>query len=126
MSKFMDDYVLNHLENLYGLNPNVPHMAFQFPRLPPGMTHTAFPIHRIPVKERFGKNAYAISKRLDEFEQTYKRQAVGLFTVGPTLVPPGHPLYSDRMSETLKAENNKLLKENSDLKKELAKLRDKQ
>ena len=30
---------MRHLQDLYGLNPNIPHMAFQFPRLPPGLTH---------------------------------------------------------------------------------------
>ena len=28
---------MKHLQDLYGLNPDIPHLAFQFPRLPPGV-----------------------------------------------------------------------------------------
>jgi hypothetical protein len=38
------------------------------------------------------------------------------------IIPPGHPLYNRQNSaETLKAENDKLLKENLNLKKKLEK-----
>ena len=37
-----------------------------------------------------------------------------------TIIPPGHPLYSKKNSaEILRAENDKLLKENNELKKKL-------
>ena len=41
---FMDNLAIKHLQDLYGLNPNIPHVAFQFPRLPPGLTHPLFKI----------------------------------------------------------------------------------
>jgi hypothetical protein len=39
-----------------------------------------------------------------------------------TIIPPGHPLYSRQNSaKTLRTENDKLLKENQKLKKQLEK-----
>ena len=47
----MDDLVIKQLRDLYELNPGIPHRAFQFPRLPPGITHPMFKIHENPTKE---------------------------------------------------------------------------
>ena len=51
----------------------------------------------------------------------YRQYASGLFTMNFTgAIPPGHPLYSKQNSiDILKTENDKLLKENLELKKKL-------
>ena len=120
----MDEFVLKHLKDLYGLSPDAPHRAFQFPRLPPGITHPMFKIHENPSKERFNQNAQNLNKKLDGFQKLYQQHASGLMRMNSSaIIPPGHPLYSEKNSiESLKEENDKLLKQNLELKKKLEKI----
>lgn len=116
----MEDLAIKQLRDLYGLNPNIPHLAFQFPRLPPGLTHPLFKVFENPLKEKFVENSQSINKKLQGFQETYRQYASGLMTMNSTVVPPSHPLFTRQNSiETLKAENDKLLKENLELKKKL-------
>ena len=118
----MDNMAIKHLQDLYGLNPNIPHLAFQFPRLPPGLTNPMFKIHENPMKEQFLKNAGTINQKLQGFQHMYQQYAAGLLTMNSAVIPPGHPLYTRQNSvETLQTENDKLLKENLELKKKLDK-----
>ncbi|KAF6244445.1 hypothetical protein [Nitrosopumilus sp. b2] len=117
----MENSVNKHLQDLYGLNPNIPHMALQFPRLPPGLTHPMFKIHENPVKEQFSRDVETVSQKLQGFQHMYQQYAAGLLS-GHPIIPPSHPLYTKQNSvQTLKAENDKLLKENTELKKKLEK-----
>lgn len=116
----MEDSVNRHLQNLYGLNPNIPHMAFQFPRLPPGKAHPMFKIYENPLKEKFSQDVSNINPKLQGFQHMFQQHASGLLSMNTSIVPPGHPLYTRQNSvETLQAENDKLLKENTELKKKL-------
>ena len=118
----MDDMAIKQLQDLYGMNPNVPHMALQFPRLPPGLSHPMFKIYENPMKEQFSKQASTINQKLQGFQHMYQQYAAGLLTMNSAIIPPGHPLYTRQNSvETLQAENDKLLKENLELKKKLEK-----
>ena len=118
----MDDFATKHLRDIYGLNPNIPHLAFQFPRLPPGLGHPMFKIYENPMKEQFSRQADTINQKLQGFQQMYQQYASGLLTMNNTVVPPGHPLYTKKNSiEVLQTENDKLLKENLELKKKLEK-----
>ena len=118
----MDEMVLKHLQDLYGLNPNIPHMAFQFPRLPPGLAHPMFKIYENPMKEQFSQDVSSINQKLQGFQHLYQQYAAGLLSMNSAIVPPGHPLYTRQNSvETLQAENDKLIKENLELKKKLEK-----
>ena len=118
----MDNLAIKHLQDLYGLNPNIPHMAFQFPRLPPGISNPMFKIYENPMKEQFSEQADTINQKLQGFQHMYQQYASGLLTMNSTIIPPGHPLYSRQNSaKTLQTENNKLLKENQELKKQLGK-----
>ena len=121
----MDNMVANHLRDLYGLNPNIPHLAFQFPRLPPGISNPMFKTHENPMKEQFLKNAETINQKLQGFQHMYQQHAAGLLTMNSTVIPPGHPAYTRENSiETLQTENDKLIKENLELKKKLEKQSD--
>ena len=113
---------IKQLQDLYGMNPNIPHMALQFPRLPPGLSHPMFKIYENPMKEQFSKQASTINQKLQGFQHMYQQYAAGLLTMNSAIIPPGHPLYTRQNSvETLQAENDKLLKENLELKKKLEK-----
>ena len=117
----MEDLPIKHLKDIYGLNPNIPHLALQFPRLPPGLSNPLFKIFENPMKEKFAEENALINKKLEGFQQSYQRYASGLLTMNSgAIVPPGHPLFSRQNSvSTLKTENDKLLKENLELKKKL-------
>jgi len=122
----MEDLPIKHLKDLYGLNPNIPHLALQFPRLPPGLTNSMFKIFENPMKEKFAEDNATINKKLQGFQQSYQRYASGLLTMNSNgIIPPGHPLFNRVNSvNTLKAENDKLLKENMELKKKLDEKKD--
>ena len=116
----MDEHVTNHLKDLYGLNHEIPHRAFQFPRLPPGISHPMFKIFGNPMKEQFIQNASNLDKKLDGFQRLYQQHVSGLMTMNSGIIPPGHPLYSEKNSiEILKTANDKLAKQNIELKKKL-------
>ena len=73
-----------------------------------------------PMKEQFSEQAATINQKLQGFQRMYQEYASGLLSMSSTIVPPGHPLYSNQNSiETLQSENDKLLKENLELKKKL-------
>jgi len=113
---------MKHLQDLYGLNPNISPMALQFPRLPPGLTHPMFKIYENPMKEKFSQDIASINQKLQGFQHMYQQYAAGLLSMNSSIIPPGHPLYSRQNSvETLQTENDKLLKENLELKKKLDK-----
>ena len=118
----MDNITIKHLEDLYGLNPNIPHLALQFPRLPPGLNHPMFKIYENPMKEQFSNEIASINQKLQGFQHMYQKHASGLLSMNSVIIPPGHPLYNRQNSVgTLQAENDKLLKENLNLKKKLKK-----
>ena len=119
----MDELVLKHLKDLYGMNPDIPHRAFQFPRLPPGIAHPMQKIFENPLKEKFQQDRSNINKKIEGFQKFYQQYASGLMTLNSNkIIPPGHPLYSENNSvEYLKAENDKLMKQNLELKKKLEK-----
>jgi len=116
----MDNFVIKHLQDLYGLNPNIPHLALQFPRLPPGLTHPMFKIYDTPTKEQFSDQLATINQKLQGFQHMYHQYASGLLSMNSAIIPPGHPLYDRQKSdEKLQVANDKLLKENLNLKKKL-------
>jgi len=118
----VDNLAIKHLQDLYGLNPNIPHLALQFPRLPPGLTHPMFKIYETPMKKQFSQEIAAINQKLQGFQHMYQQHASGLLSMNSVIIPPGHPMYTRQNTvETLQAENDKLLKENLNLKKKLGK-----
>ena len=113
---------MKHMQDLYGLNPNLPHVALQFPRLPPRLVNPMFKIYENPMKEQFSQQSATINQKLQGFQRMYQEYASGLLSMNSTIIPPGHPLYTRQNSvETLQSENDKLLKENLELKKKLEK-----
>ena len=118
----MDNLVIKHLQDLYGLNPNIPHLAFQFPRLPPGLPNAMFKINENSMRKQFLQDAETINQKLQGFQHMYQQYASGLLSMNSKIIPPGHPLYTRQNSvETLQTTNDKLLKENLELKKKLQK-----
>ena len=118
----IDTVLMKHLQDMYGMNPNLPHPALQFPRLPPGLAGSMFKIHQIPMRQQFSENVSTMNQKLHGFQQMYQQYAAGLLSMNSSIIPPGHPLYTRQNSiETLQTENDKLVKENLELKKKLEK-----
>ncbi len=120
----MDDSTTNHLMDLYGLNPNILPYAFQFPRIPPGLTPLMFTSTTESVRKNFSRQNESLSTKLRDFQQTYQKYASSLFDMTfPEIVPPGHPLFSRQFSvEVIRAERDQLQKENLELKKQAEKI----
>jgi len=117
----VEELQIKHLKDLYGLNPNIPHIALQFPRLPPGLFNSTFKIFENPLKEKFAQDNVMITQKLQGFQQSYQKYASGLLSMNSGgIIPPGHPLFNQQSSvSTLKSQNDKLIKENSELRKKL-------
>lgn len=120
----MDYFTTTHWMDTFGLNPNIQPYAFQFPRIPPGLSHPMQNGNIISKKENFSKNNESLNIKLQNFQRMYQKFASGLFDMTyPGIIPPGHPLYTRQFSvETLQSEKDKLLKENLELKLQLEKL----
>ncbi len=114
----LNDSLLYRLRELYGLNPNATPLALQFPRLPPGLIS---PMAGSAPRQRFKSRVDKLGPRLEDFKDAYQRHASGLVNLeSHSMILPGHPLHSGQNSiDALNAENNKLKKENFDLKKQL-------
>tara|TARA_B100000029_G_scaffold422755_1_gene429622 strand:+ start:7190 stop:7546 length:357 start_codon:yes stop_codon:yes gene_type:complete len=75
------------------------------------------------IKGEFSAKGASMLPKLQDFNQMFREKANSLIKMNTNILPPGHPLFSRENSLlTLKEENDKLLKENLELKKQLDKL----
>ena len=118
----MDYFHTKRNMELSGIHPEFGIPTSVFPRFPPGISPpTMGAINQKRLKEKFFTDNASINTKLHDFNQMYQKFASGLFEMAYPALPPGHPLYS-RLESTvsLQSENDKLRKENIDLKKQLA------
>ncbi len=74
------------------------------------------------IREKFNKRNASMMPNLEDFNQMFRQYADGLLRANESVFPPGHPLYNREKSFSLMKEaNDKLLKENLELKKQLEK-----
>ncbi|MBC8251979.1 MAG: hypothetical protein H8E89_10385 [Candidatus Nitrosopelagicus sp.] len=74
------------------------------------------------IHERFNKQNASLVPNLEDFNHMFRQYAEGLLRSNESIFPPGHPLYSREKSfSLLKEANDKLLKENLELKNKLEK-----
>jgi hypothetical protein len=74
------------------------------------------------IREKFNKRTASLMPNLEDFNQMFHQYANGLLNTRESIFPPGHPLYNREKSfSLLKEANDKLLKENLELKKQLEK-----
>tara|TARA_A100001037_G_scaffold160048_1_gene144214 strand:+ start:88 stop:468 length:381 start_codon:yes stop_codon:yes gene_type:complete len=74
------------------------------------------------IREQFNNRNASIMPNLEDFNQMFRQYADGLLHTNESVFPPGHPLYNREKSFTLlKEANDKLLKENLQLKKQIEK-----
>lgn len=115
----MDYFEAHHVMELYGLMPNVT----PFIRFPPGLSFsTSGLITPNHLHEKIIKDTTSVNAKLSDFQQMYKKFATGLIGSSTSLIPPGHPLFTRlNSSALLQVENEKLRKENLELKQQLEK-----
>lgn len=116
----MDYYQSKLMMDFFGMLPNDnPNVGFL--RFPPGISVMPNRLLRPnQVKEKFLKDNLSLNTKLDDFQQMYQKFASSLIGMNESLIPPGHPLFSRTNSTTvLNAKNEKLRKENLELKKQL-------
>ena len=98
------------------LNDNVSH----FMRYPPNSNPPKGLANPKMLKNDFLNQGAAMLPKLQDFNQMFRERANSLIKMNTNVLPPGHPLFSRENSLlTLKEENDKLLKENLELKKQL-------
>ena len=74
------------------------------------------------IHEKFNRRNASLMPNLEDFNQMFRQYADGLLHANESVFPPGHPLYNREKSfSLLKEANDKLLKENLELKKQLEK-----
>ncbi len=115
----MDPHILQHMQNLYGLNPDAPHMALGFPRLPP-LAHKRLLGPGSSMTERLGSPRDVARADMDGFAEEFRERTAALVS-GDGFLPAGHPLSNKKHRlRALVAENQRLQQENQDLKQKLA------
>jgi len=119
----MDNYDSNRTMDAIELNPFLGLPVSIFPRYPPGVLPPTFALmNQKRLKEKFFQENASMTTKLQDFNQMYQKLASGLSEIAYTALPPGHPLFSRLNSSTLlKNENDKLRKDNLELKKQLEK-----
>ena len=95
-------------------------IAPDFIRYPPN-SKPSFGVNQTQkIKEQFSNQGASMLPKLQDFNQMFRQQANSLIKMNSNVLPPGHPLFSRENSLfTLKEENEKLMKENLELKKKL-------
>ena len=118
----MDFFDTRRSLELSGIHPEFGIPMSIFPRYPPSISPLSHGvINQKRLKEKFFNDNASISTKLHDYNQMYQKFASGLFELAYPALPPSHPLYSRRESTvSLQSENNKLRKENIDLKKQLS------
>ena len=90
-------------------------------RYPPGSNIPQGLMNTSKLKQNLSSDNAVLDPKLENFAEMYRQMAASLLNMSvDKLIPPGHPLYSKDHSLTLlKEENEKILKENTELKKKL-------
>ena len=91
-----------------------------FTKYPPNSNPPKGLVNPGTLKKNFIKDADTALPKLQDFNQMFRQYADSILNMNKSVFPPGHPLFNrERSISALKEENDKLLKENLELKKQL-------
>ena len=119
--KNMDYFSAKRHFDKYGFTTDFSTLAPDSIRYPPGVNIPKGLVNTPRLKERLSVDNASLNPKLENFAEMYQQIASNLLNMSvDKLIPPGHPMYSKENSITLlKEENQKILKENLELKKKL-------
>tara|TARA_Y100001949_G_C15961410_1_gene319402 strand:- start:1034 stop:1423 length:390 start_codon:yes stop_codon:yes gene_type:complete len=119
--KNMDYFSAKRHFDKYGFTTDFSTLAPDSIRYPPGVNIPKGLVNTPRLKERLSVDNASLNPKLENFAEMYQQMASNLLNMSvDKLIPPGHPMYSKENSVTLlKEENQKILKENLELKKKL-------
>ena len=113
-------------EHIYGFDSGPqsfalsPPLALQPPFMQSNFGQHMPLVHMIPKIRPVSDSSSHIKEAVDGFRRVFHQQAAGLLSTGVLPIPPGHPLYTERLTtRVLQAERDRLLQENAELKKRL-------
>ena len=92
-----------------------------FIRYPPAASIPNALVNKPKLMKKLSSENMALTPTLQDFTEMYQEMAASLFSMSTSkLIPPGHPMYSKESSIILlKEENQKIMKENLELQKQL-------
>ena len=91
-----------------------------FMRYPPNSNPPKGLVNSEILRNRFLNESAGMLPKLQDFNQMFRQYANSVLNMNASVFPPGHPLFNREKSiSTLKETNDKLLKENLELKKRL-------
>ena len=91
-----------------------------FIRYPPNSNPPKGLINSEILKSHFLNQSAGMLPKLQDFNQMFRQYADSIMNMNESVFPPGHPLFNREKSiSALKETNDKLLKENLELKKRL-------
>ena len=109
--------ILDLHSNILDISSLVP----DFIRYPPAASIPNALVNKPKLMKKLSSENMALTPMLQDFTEMYQQMAASLFSMSTSkLIPPGHPMYSKESSITLlKEENQKIMKENLELQKQL-------
>ena len=109
--------ILDLHSNILDISSLVP----DFIRYPPAASIPNALVNKPKLMKKLSSENMALTPMLQDFTEMYQQMAASLFSMSTSkLIPPGHPMYSKESSIILlKEENQKIMKENLELQKQL-------
>ncbi len=117
----MDYFMRKGILDLHSNTLDISRLVPDFIRYPPAASIPNALVNKPKLMKKLSSENMALTPTLQDFTEIYQQMAAGLFSMSTSkLIPPGHPMYSKENSITLlKEENQKIMKENLELQKQL-------
>ena len=124
--KIMDYFIPKRILDMHDNALNISSLVPDFIRYPPTANIPSALVNKPKLMKRLSSENIALTPTLHDFTEMYQQMAANLFSMSTNrLIPPGHPMYSKENSiRLLKEENEKILKENLELQKQLENKKD--
>ena len=122
----MDYFMRKGILDLHSSTLDISSLVPDFIRYPPAANIPDALVNKPKLMKKLSSENIALTPTLQDFTEIYRQMAAGLFSMSTSkLIPPGHPMYSKENSITLlKEENQKIMKENLELQKQLENKKD--
>ena len=117
----MDYFMRKRILDLHSNTLDISSLVPDFIRYPPAASIPNALVNKPKLMKKLSSENMALTPTLQDFTEMYQQMAASLFSMSTSkLIPPGHPMYSKENSITLlKEENQKIMKENLELQKQL-------